>query len=79
MSHFVCPNCSHESHIFGYNGVSKLCERDNLELLASIPLSEEVAAHSDDGMPIAVQCETPQLRKAYMELAEKVKKKLAMD
>ena len=33
MSVFVCPKCSHQTHVFGDGGASKLAEEEKLDLL----------------------------------------------
>jgi ATP-binding protein involved in chromosome partitioning len=72
MSVFVCPNCNHESHIFGNNGASKLAESKGIELLANIPLNAEICTSSDSGKPISVMNRNGPLATAYSQLSEKV-------
>ena len=36
MNQFVCPNCTHVTHIFGENGASKLAKEMNLEILGKL-------------------------------------------
>lgn len=72
MSSFVCPNCSHESHIFGTEGARREAENHNLDILGSIPLNEVICTQSDRGKPIVVSHPDSPIAKPYMEIAEKV-------
>ncbi len=53
MSTFVCPNCGHESHIFGHGGVAAEAARLDLPFLGELPLALEVRIAGDSGTPIA--------------------------
>lgn len=54
MSTYVCPNCGHEEHIFGYGGVRDEAERMGVPLLGQIPLALDVRVAGDSGTPIAL-------------------------
>lgn len=70
MSFFVCPNCNHESHIFGFDGVRKEAKKHGLEVIASIPLNGKICAQSDLGKPVVLADEV--LAKPYMEVASSI-------
>lgn len=53
MSTFTCPNCGHESHIFGHGGVAAEAARLDLPFLGELPLALEVRQAGDAGTPIA--------------------------
>jgi ATP-binding protein involved in chromosome partitioning len=53
MSTFICPNCGHESHIFGHGGVAAEASRLGLPFLGELPLALEVRLAGDSGTPIA--------------------------
>jgi ATP-binding protein involved in chromosome partitioning len=53
MSTFQCPNCGHESHIFGHGGVAAEADRLGLPFLGELPLALEVRQAGDAGTPIA--------------------------
>ena len=53
MSTFICPNCGHESQIFGHGGVAAEAERLGLPLLASLPIDLDTRLAGDAGTPIA--------------------------
>ena len=72
MSTFVCPNCEHESHIFGHDGARQEAEKLGVDFLGDIPLHIDIRTTSDEGLPIVVTKPESASAKAYMELAQKV-------
>jgi ATP-binding protein involved in chromosome partitioning len=54
MSHFVCPNCRHESDIFGKGGGEALAEELAVPFLGRIPVYEPIRIGGDTGVPITV-------------------------
>ena len=70
MSSFVCPNCGHESHIFGHGGVRAEAEVLGLPFLGELPLSLETRIAGDAGTPIAAG-DGP-IAEAYARLAERL-------
>ena len=76
MSTFVCPNCNHESHIFGHGGAKAEAEKIGVECLGEIPLHIAIRETSDAGTPItATQPDSPQA-KAYRKIAARLWEKL---
>ena len=76
MSTFVCPNCNHESHIFGHGGAKAEAEKISVECLGEIPLHIAIRETSDAGTPItATQPDSPQA-KAYRKIAARLWEKL---
>ncbi|HBY96930.1 MAG TPA: hypothetical protein DEP84_23780 [Chloroflexi bacterium] len=53
MSHFVCPNCGHESHLFAARTVRAAAARLGVPLLAEIPIVPAVREGADEGRPAA--------------------------
>ncbi len=53
MSTYLCPNCGHESHIFGHGGVAAEAAKQDLPFLGELPLALEVRVAGDSGTPIA--------------------------
>lgn len=70
MSTFICPNCGHESHIFGHGGVATEAERLGVPFLGEIPLALEVRVSGDAGTPVAAG-EGP-ISEAYARLARRL-------
>ena len=52
MSMFTCPNCGHESHIFGHGGARAEATRLGVEFLGEIPLLLDIRTGADAGTPI---------------------------
>jgi ATP-binding protein involved in chromosome partitioning len=52
MSYFSCPDCGHESDIFGKGGGERLATELSVPFLGGIPLYEPIRAGSDSGVPI---------------------------
>ncbi|MEM6727564.1 MAG: P-loop NTPase, partial [Pseudomonadota bacterium] len=54
MSTFICPNCGHESAIFGHGGAAAEAERLRIPFLGALPLDLETRLSGDTGVPIAL-------------------------
>ena len=79
MSLFICPNCGHESHIFGHGGARREAERLGTDFLGEVPLDIAIRELSDEGRPIvAEQPNSPQAQ-AFKQIAAKVWDKLSGD
>lgn len=70
MSTYVCPNCGHEAHLFGYGGVAAEAAELGLPFLGELPLQLEVRLAGDSGRPIALD-EGP-VADAYARLADRL-------
>ena len=53
MSHYICPECGHEAHIFGNGGVAAEAEKIDVPFLGALPLHLDVRVAGDSGTPIA--------------------------
>jgi ATP-binding protein involved in chromosome partitioning len=76
MSTFVCPNCGHESHIFGHGGARETAAKLGVDFLGEIPLDIAIRETSDDGTPITARDPMSPQAGAFMRLAEAVAAKL---
>jgi ATP-binding protein involved in chromosome partitioning len=54
MSHFVCPECRHESDIFGKGGGERLAVDLGIPFLGRVPLYEPIRLGGDTGVPITI-------------------------
>jgi ATP-binding protein involved in chromosome partitioning len=54
MSTFCCPNCGHETQIFGHGGARREAERLGLPFLGEVPLDIDIRTTSDEGRPIVI-------------------------
>ena len=72
MSRHICPDCGHESHIFGKNTVEEEVERLETELLGDIPLDPDVRSSGDAGEPIVVSHPDSPTTQSFLDLATRV-------
>ncbi|MBV8060303.1 MAG: P-loop NTPase [Alphaproteobacteria bacterium] len=75
MSFFCCPNCGHQTDIFGHGGAEKEAEKIDVPFLGAIALELDIRTTSDSGVPIATQQDTPHAQK-YRAIAEVLKTRL---
>ena len=76
MSTFVCPNCNHESHIFGHGGARETAAKLGTDFLGEIPLHIAIRETSDGGTPITARDPKSPQSRAFIELAARVAQKL---
>ncbi len=72
MSTFVCPNCGHESHIFGHGGARAEARKMGVPFLGEIPLVPVIRETSDAGTPITVQAPHSKEADAFRAVAKEV-------
>ena len=77
MSLFICPNCGHESHVFGHGGAKAEAARLGIEFLGEVPLLMDIRTHSDAGTPISAAEPDSAAARAYAAIAARVADKLA--
>lgn len=77
MSVFQCPNCSHQTHIFGSDGVKELAQALGVEILGDIPLHLNIRQTSDKGQPVVVSAPNSPEAEAYKRVAKAVVRRLA--
>lgn len=53
MSTFCCPQCGHETPVFGHGGAKAEAEKIGVPFLGEIPLQMDIRVASDAGMPVA--------------------------
>jgi len=71
MSYFVCPNCAHESDIFGHGGGEKMAAELGVPFLGRVPLYQPIREGGDNGVPLMIsEPESPAAR-ALMAAAER--------
>ncbi|HEY8443519.1 MAG TPA: Mrp/NBP35 family ATP-binding protein [Clostridia bacterium] len=49
MSYFVCPNCSKKHYIFGNSDIDNIAQKQNLKVLAKIPMDPTISQACDNG------------------------------
>ena len=68
MSYFLCPNCGHQSDIFGHGEAERL----GCDFLGEIPLHIAIRETSDGGTPIVASEPGGAHAAAYLAIAEKI-------
>jgi len=67
MSIFQCPNCQHETHIFGQGAADKMLKKFNTHLLGQLPLNSAIRQNMDEGKPENIWGEAPE----HTEISQK--------
>jgi ATP-binding protein involved in chromosome partitioning len=78
MSHFVCPNCSHESDIFGKGGGEALAQELSIPFLGSVPIYEPIRIGGDTGVPITIGEPHSPAARAFRATAERLAAQLSI-
>ena len=78
MSHFVCPNCRHESDIFGKGGGESLATELSVPFLGRIPIYEPIRVGGDTGVPIVVGEPASPAAQAFRAAAERLAAQLSI-
>ncbi len=78
MSSFLCPNCNHETHIFGNGGVKAAALRMELPFLGEVPIDLAIRQGGDSGTPVVLSHPESPETAIFMEMATKLKTKLGL-
>ncbi|GLD47546.1 iron-sulfur protein NUBPL isoform X3 [Lates japonicus] len=76
MSVFQCPNCNHQTHIFGSDGARQLAETLGVQFLGDVPLHLNIREMSDRGKPVVVSSPDSPEAEAYRKVASAVVQRL---
>jgi ATP-binding protein involved in chromosome partitioning len=77
MSVFQCPNCNHETHIFGSGAADKMLKKFDTHLLGRLPLNLNIRKNMDEGSPEKVWAANTEISDAGMVIALKTAQLLA--
>ena len=69
MSYFVCPNCSHESDIFGKHGGEKMAQELGVPFLGGIPIYQPIREGGDSGVPLLISEPDAPAARAIVDVA----------
>ncbi len=72
MSYFVCPNCAHESDIFGRGGGERTAEDLDVPFLGRIPIYQPIRVGGDTGQPIVASEPASSAARAFLAAAEQL-------
>ncbi len=78
MSMHICSQCGHEEAIFGEGGGLAMAEKNNVELLGSLPLDISIRENADSGKPTVVADPDSRAAEIYKTIARKMTGKLAI-
>jgi ATP-binding protein involved in chromosome partitioning len=87
MSVFVCPHCQASTPIFsphshlgraGGGGVTAACATHGIDFLGDIPLHASICEDADRGKPTVVSEPESSRGKAFMDIAERVGRKIEL-
>jgi ATP-binding protein involved in chromosome partitioning len=71
MSFFVCPDCGHESEIFGRGGGERMAGELDVPFLGRIPIYQPIREGSDAGVPLAISEPDSPAARAFVAVAER--------
>ena len=77
MSIHVCPQCGHESHIFGEGGAARMCKDYGTELLGQLPLDGSIREQADSGKPTLVSDPDGGVSAIYKQIARRCAVRIA--
>src|SRR5436190_9045873 len=69
MSYFVCPDCSHESDIFGRRGGERMAAELGVPFLGGIPIYQPIREGGDNGVPLLISEPDAPAAKAIVDVA----------
>ncbi len=72
MSYFACPNCGHESDIFGRGGGERTAEAMEVPFLGRIPIYEPIRQGGDSGHPLVIAEPDSPVSRAFFAAAEQM-------
>jgi len=72
MSLHICPNCGHESHIFGEGGAERMARDYKVEVLGQIPLDIKIREQADSGQPTVAADPGSRVSEIYRRIARRV-------
>jgi len=78
MSYFACPDCGHESDLFGRGGASDLASALSVPFLGAIPLQERVRTGGDTGVPVVLGDPESASARALIMAAERVAQQVSI-
>ncbi|MCB8879416.1 Mrp/NBP35 family ATP-binding protein [Acidisoma cellulosilytica] len=79
MSYFCCPNCGHQTNIFGHGGARAEAATLGQAFLGEIPLLPEVRAMSDAGTPVVTEAPDSEAGRAFAAIAQTLLSRLGAE
>jgi ATP-binding protein involved in chromosome partitioning len=79
MSYYACPNCHHESDIFGFGGGEQIAAAMEVPFLGRLPVYQPISLGSDRGIPIVIAEPESAAARAFAQVAERVAAQVAVN
>jgi len=76
MAGLVCPHCGETINVFSEGGGARIAEEMGVELLGSIPIDPRISMDSDEGTPFILRHPDSPAAKSFMDIVEKIEKKV---
>jgi ATP-binding protein involved in chromosome partitioning len=78
MSHFVCPNCAHESEIFGHGGGERMASELGVPFIGRIPIYQPIREGGDSGVPLVIGEPGSPAAQAFVGAAEQLAAQISL-
>jgi len=78
MSYYSCPNCHHESDIFGFGGGEQIATAMDVPFLGRLPIYQPISLGSDRGIPIVIAEPDAIASRAFDQVAHRVAAQVAI-
>jgi ATP-binding protein involved in chromosome partitioning len=79
MSYYACPNCHHESDIFGFGGGEQIATSLDVAFLGRLPIYQPISLGSDRGIPIVIAEPDSAATRAFVQVAERAASQIALN
>jgi ATP-binding protein involved in chromosome partitioning len=79
FSTFICPNCRHESQLFGSGGGDKIAEFSQSRIIGRIPLDPLVREWGDKGTPVVEAAPDSDVAQAFVRTAEALAAQITLE
>ena len=77
MSVFCCPNCGHNTPVFGEGGGARMAQDYGVEMLGRLPLDIRIREQADSGKPTVAADPESDLSQLYRDIARRTAAGLA--
>jgi len=71
MSYYACPNCHHETDIFGHGGGEALASDMGVPFLGRLPIYQPIREGGDTGVPIVIGEPGSAVARSFLTVAER--------
>jgi len=79
LSFYSCPNCHHESELFGFGGGEQIAASMNIAFLGRLPVYSAISRGSDRGIPIVIAEPDSAASRGFAMIAQRVSTQVAVN